>query len=243
MRTSVRRLRCRVVAHSTVVRDRTAEAFGLDAVDIDLVPLGVDTERYQPSAIARTDVRRLLGISADRPLVVWAGRVDTLKRPLDAVAVGRAVQRLHPDAVLLMAGGGSLLDKVRAAGAGEEWLRVPGYVDDLAALLAAADVYLSTSAYEGFGLSVAEALACGVPAVSTRAGGVIDVVDDRVTGRLVPVGDIDALAAAVCELLDDEGLRRQMGAAARHAAVTRMSTEAMAAGYTRVYRRLANGGR
>jgi glycosyltransferase involved in cell wall biosynthesis len=241
MRLSVQRLRCNVVTHSTVVRDRTADAFGLDAHDVALVPLGVDTTSYRPDARRRSETRAALDLS-DRPVVVWVGRLDPLKRPLDAVHVGQMLARAVPGAMLLIAGSGPLLAEVQAAAGNCDAVRVLGYVDDLGGLLSAADLYLSTSSYEGFGLSVAEAMASGLPVVSTRAGGVVDLVTEGV-GALTDVGDVEALASAVERLLADPGRLAAMGTDAREATVDRFSVQSMVAGYERLYRSLLTGGR
>ncbi|MBI2951818.1 glycosyltransferase family 4 protein [bacterium] len=91
-----------------------------------------------------------------------------------------------------------------------------------------ADVLINPSLSEAFGMSLVEAMATGIPAVATRVGGVPEVVEDGKTGLLVEPGDASALAGAILRLLDDEGLRRSMGEAARRRAVERYSWEAVA---------------
>lgn len=237
-RLGVRRLRFAVVTHSSVVRARTASAFGLAPNDVSLVPLGVDDSLFRPDAEQRARERARLGLDESQPLVVWVGRVDPVKRPADAVAVAVAVTRKLPEAVVALAGAGSELESMRALAAGSPNIRLLGSVDDVAAFLNAGDVYLSTSAYEGFGLSVAEAMATGLPVVSTQAGGVVDLVESGVTGHLAPVGDVDGLADRVVGLLVDTPTRQRMGKVAAERARAQFTRSAMAAGYEALYRRL-----
>ena len=237
-RLSARRLGFHVVTHSSVVRARTASAFGLALNDISLVPLGVDDAMYHPDPELRGRERARLGIAESQDLVVWVGRVDPLKRPSDAVAVATAVVRKLPGAVFVLAGAGRELESTRALAAGNPNIRVLGGVDDIAAFLNAGDLFLSTSAYEGFGLSVAEAMATGLPVVSTEAGGVIDVVQSGVTGHLTPIGDVDGMADRVVGLLTDAAERRRMSVAAVERVRARFTRSAMAANYEALYRHL-----
>jgi glycosyltransferase involved in cell wall biosynthesis len=238
MRLSVRRLRFAVVTHSSVVRARTASAFGVAPNDISLVPLGVDDTLFHPDQELRTRERARLGVDESQHLVVWVGRVDPLKRPSDAIAVAVAVTRKLPDVVFALAGAGSELDSTRTLAAGHPNIRVLGAVEDVAAFLNAGDVYLSTSAYEGFGLTIAEAMATGLPVVATEAGGVVDLVESGVTGHLTPIGDVEGLADRVVKLLGDEPARRRMSVAATERAQAQFTRPAMAAGYEALYRRL-----
>jgi len=237
-RLSVRRLRFAVVAHSSVVQARTAAAFDLAPNDISLVPLGVDDTLFRPNPELRARERARLGVGESQGLIVWVGRVDPLKRPSDAIAVGVAVAQKLPEVVLALAGAGSDLEPTRAIAAGNPNIRVLGGVDDVAAFLNAGDVYLSTSSYEGFGLSVAEALATGLPVVATEAGGVVDLIESGVTGYLTPIGDVDGLADRLVALLRDEPTRRRMSVAAAERARARFTRSAMATGYEALYRRL-----
>src|SRR5207253_548908 len=92
-------------------------------------------------------------------------------------------------------------------------VRLLGRVEDLAPFLSALDVYVSSSRAEAFGLAMVEAMACGLPIVATATDGARAIVKDNVTGRLVPIGDDAALAAALSELLADAAQRAALGAA------------------------------
>ena len=101
-----------------------------------------------------------------------------------------------------------------------------------------ADIGLYTSDAESFCLSILEAMCFGCPSVSTRVGGIPEVVEDNQTGLLVPAGDVDALAAALQTLIDDEPQRLALGRAGRARARDRFSAEVIVPRYEALYRRL-----
>ena len=107
--------------------------------------------------------------------------------------------------------------------------------DEVPALLASLDLFVSASRSESFGMAMVEALACGVPVVATATEGAREVVEDGVTGLLVPVGDVEALAAAVAALLEDEGRRRRLGERACEVAAERFDLARMVEATERVY--------
>src|SRR5439155_9534492 len=121
--------------------------------------------------------------------------------------------------------------QVRASSAVEQ----AGWVDDAAGLMRRLDVLVAPSHQEPFGTVLAEAMAVGTPVVATRVGGLAEVVEDGVTGRLVEPGDPDALAAAVLRVLER---RDEMGAAAARAA-RRWDADAYAARVGELVERLA----
>ncbi len=109
-------------------------------------------------------------------------------------------------------------------------------------MYAATDVFLLTSRNEGTPVALIEAMASGVPGVSTDVGGVGDVIHSREVGRLAAFGDADGLAAAVIELLADEGARQESGAAARAHVLGRYGVERLVDDLDSLYQRLAAGG-
>jgi glycosyltransferase involved in cell wall biosynthesis len=123
-----------------------------------------------------------------------------------------------------------------------ESVRLVGRLDDIAPLIASLDVLVSASRTEAFGMVLAEAAACGVPVVATATEGAREIVDDRVTGFIVPVGGVNMTASAVASLLGDEGLRREFGRRARDLARERFSLERMAEETERVYAEALDGG-
>jgi len=110
-----------------------------------------------------------------------------------------------------------------------------GRCDDAARVLASLDVFVSASRTEAFGMAMAEALACGVPVVATATEGAREIVEDGLTGLIVPIGDSDALASAVLSLLKDEARRLAFGARASESARARFDLERMIEETERVY--------
>jgi N-acetyl-alpha-D-glucosaminyl L-malate synthase BshA len=228
-----------VTAVSDFLRDETYRAFGCVGCAIEVIPNFVNLAEYHPSddgpcrgALAPPGTKVLMHVSNFRPV----------KRVPDII---RAFAKIVPQvpAVLVLAGDGPQRPEVEAEverlGLGER-VRFLGKVDAVAELLRSADLFLLPSASESFGLSALEAMACGVPVVGTEVGGLREVVRNGETGALVPVGDVDALAARSIELLTD-GRR---WAAARAAAIRRaegFSAERVVPMYEDLYRRVLAG--
>ena len=117
-------------------------------------------------------------------------------------------------------------------------MRFLGWRADLDRLYADLDVVVLTSKNEGSPVALIEAMAAGRPVVSTRAGGVADVVADGETGRIVPVGDAAAVARAIVDLLEHPAEAARLGAAARDTVVGRFASARLVADVDRLYRRL-----
>lgn len=180
-------------------------------IDVRLLPLGVDLDRFDPS---RRDpaLRAALGVAPGEPLLAYAGRLDAEKRPADVV---EAFRQLPPalGAHLLLMGDGPQRATLEAGA--PDRVHVLGFVDDrdrYARLLASADVYVSAMPHETFGISIVEAQASGLPVVGVRSGAMPDRVPDG-TGLLGPVGDVGAMAANVAAVL--AGPAEEMGRRAR----------------------------
>lgn len=214
------------VAMSRLIEDEFVAA-GAPRDRVHRIPHGVDTTRFAPADDARrAERRRALGLEPGDLVVAWTGRLlrgKGLEALLDAFA---ALAGKEPRARLLLVGSGegqslSVEAEIRArAGAPPLAGRVvmPGRLDAVEDALGAADVFAFPSEFEALGLSLVEAAACGLPAVASRTGGIVDVVEDGVTGLLFPPGEPAALERALAELLADPGRRAAMGEAARERA-------------------------
>ncbi len=224
-----------VTAVSRYLADETVIAFG-SRKPIEVVPNFVDTAMFKPGGEGRywsrsDHERRIVHASNFRPVkrvgdTVRAFALIAAEMPARLYLLGDGPDREHALAIAADLG---VADRVEAPGVKNQ--------RELAELLADADLFLSTSETESFGLSMLEAMSCGVPCVSTRVGGVPEVFAG--TGRLVPLGDQAAMARAALELLDDGELHRAASMAARERAVSEYRAELIFERYLELYRRVA----
>lgn len=206
-----------IEAADVVVAPSGAAARMLDLPWVLVAPLGVDPPP-PPSA------------PGDEETLLFVGRWQELKGIFAAIDLAAPILRERPGAILHLVGGmparaksdrrARRLVQRHVPEEVRERVRLAGWLtgDDLEAAFAGATVLIHPSAVETVGLSVLEAMARGLPVVTTRCGGPEERIADEVTGRLVPVGNLEAARRAVTELLDDPAKRRSMGAAARAAA-------------------------
>ncbi len=152
------------------------------------------------------------GTRNGRPIVGFVGRVEPRKGPLDLVRAAPTITAAGARVVIVGDDPYGSDPAYLAAVKGAAGVEHHGWIDGAAGLMGALDVLVAPSREEPFGTVLAEAMAVGTPVVATRVGGLAEVVDDGVTGRLVAPGDPEALAEAVLEVLEH---REEMGAAAR----------------------------
>lgn len=153
------------------------------------------------------------------PRLLWLRQLESRYRPDDALAVFSRVQEIYPQAELVMAGGGGQASRLRTRvdAAQLAGITLTGQLAPAAipAAYAGADLFLNTSAIDNLPLTLIEAAASGLPIVSTQAGAIPDLIEHEHTGLLAPVGNVDALAAAVLRLLADADLARHLSANGR----------------------------
>jgi len=202
------------------------------------IPSGIDLARFTPDPAARRATRAGLGLGDVDFTVGWVGRFVGVKGPdVFIEAAGRIAAEL-PAARFVMAGDGPLRGGVeaRATGLGiADRCRFLGRRDDVPAVLNACDVVVLSSRNEGLGLSVVEAMACGVPVVATDVGGVRDVLRGGRCGVLAPPGDI---AGAVAALAKDADERRRLADAGLERA-NDFDVDRMADAFAELYEELA----
>jgi glycosyltransferase involved in cell wall biosynthesis len=179
-----------------------------------------------------------------RPVVVAVGR---LKAPKDFVTFVRALVQLPRgsyEAVIVGDGPDRerVAEEIRGLGLAEH-VRLAGERRDVPALLAAADVFVLSSASEGMPVSVLEAMAAGLPVVASRVGGVPELVLEGETGLLVEPGEPDELGAALQRLVRDRQLRRRLGAAGRARVEERFDVDAFRRAHVDLYSRELAGRR
>jgi N-acetyl-alpha-D-glucosaminyl L-malate synthase BshA len=222
-----------VTTVSESLRKSTRDIFGLER-PIEVVPNFIDPNRFlrvagSPGARrwAKPGERLLVHISNFRPV----------KRVDDVVEVFNRLRRDFPVRLLMVGDGperARIEQRCRQCGTCGE-ITFIGNLPLVEEVLVGADLFLLPSESESFGLAALEALACEVPVIATRAGGIPEVIADGECGLLFPVGDVDAMAAGAARLLADESLRRGMGLAGRRRAVERFATEKVVAQYRGLY--------
>lgn len=223
----------RVTSVSQWLKDETVRAFGCDSLRVDVIPNFVDPAAFG-RAPAGDSLRQELG--RGNPVLMHISNFRPVKRVRDVVRIFAKVRAQRP-CTLVMVGDGpdrsAAEDEARALKVYND-VRFLGRIDDVAPLLAAADLYLFPSETESFGLSALEALASGVPVVASAVGGVPEVVRDGVTGALRPLGDIDGMAKVAVELLEPNRWAAA-SAAAMDDARARYSTDEIVGRYEQLY--------
>lgn len=219
----------RVVAVSPDVKARLVGG-GLPPERITVIHNGVDCTPLGPRTGAARDASRAeMGAGPGDTLAIVVGRLSAQKAHQHVVHIAAALRERHPNLRLAIVGEGECEADLRAlidqAGVGDR-LKLMGLRADVPDLLGSADLYLSTSDWEGMPLAAIEAMASALPIVSTRTEGA-DQLLTPACSVVVPVSDADALAEAVSALVADPERRATLGAAARERALTHFSHDRM----------------
>jgi glycosyltransferase involved in cell wall biosynthesis len=222
----------RYIAVSRAVANQLCESFGVPARKVQVIHNGIACREFSgpPDPALRTALSR----GTARRIVLTVARLDQQKGHtvlFDAI-------REFPDALFVLAGDGPekpvLEAKARELGIDDRVIFL-GHRSDIRELLAACDLFVLPSQYEGLGLAVLEAMAAGRAVVATAVGGVPEVVVNGVTGVLVRPRDPSALAKAIHTLLADPLLAHKMGAAGRSRVQREFSSATMVERVTRIY--------
>jgi len=185
---------------------------------------GVDPERFRPDAAARVAARRELNIPGDAVVFLFLGRLARDKGVLDLARAFNSLAATGAGAVLLFVGPNEEGMRVRIESVCDDArMRFVGYTRAPERYIAAADVLCLPSYREGFGTSIIEAAAAGVPAIGSRIYGITDAIVDGETGLLHAPRDPDDLAERMRRLMEDSALREKLGQQARRRAVSEFS--------------------
>ncbi|MHB1016858.1 MAG: glycosyltransferase family 4 protein [Coriobacteriia bacterium] len=223
----------RFVVVSQAVADALAGR-GVKRQRITVVPNGIDVISFRVAAAQPLG----LGLPYAPRRVGYIGRLERVKGCEYFLAAASLIAERDPAVRFVVVGSGSieaaLLDLAAASPVAGR-IDFLGHVPEVAPLYPLLDVVCVPSLSEAFGLSAVEALALGVPVVASAVGGLPEVVQDGVTGRLVPPGDPSAIASAVLDILGDPERARAMGTAGADRVEDTFTAEAMILGYLRVY--------
>ena len=226
-----------VTSISQYLKDKTLADFDITR-EIAVVPNFVNCDQYAPirEEGARRASRMTL-VGADEPILIHLSNFRPVKRVIDVVKVFAQVVRAMPAQLVLVGDGpdrSSAEYLVHDLGI-QGRVHFLGKQDRVNELLPLADLMLLPSQLESFGLAALEAMACKVPTIATRVGGVPELIDHDETGLLFNVGDVDAMAEGAIGLLTDQARLQQMRDAARRAAQKRFCSTLVLPQYVKYY--------
>ena len=234
-----------VTAISSYLRDRTREAFGIQG-EIEVIRNFVNCDDYVRVPTKLVAMRPRFA-SEQEKLLVHLSNFRPVKRILDVVEIFARVANALP-ARLMMIGDGpdrSAAEHLALTLGVQDRIHFLGKQDNVNELLPLADLMLMPSEMESFGLAALEAMACSVPSIATRVGGVPELIDDGAgpqggpaNGLLFPVGDIEAMANAAIALLGDDARLHAMATAARKTASDRFCSSRIIPLYEAYYERV-----
>jgi glycosyltransferase involved in cell wall biosynthesis len=236
----------RVIAVSQAVAEGLRARGIFDPDKIVCIPNGIDVDRFVKG---REAAARREHSTSKKLRVGMTGHLAPIKGQEEFIRAAAIVCGLRDDVEFIVAGE----DKTRSGEhrRGLEKLideldlnarvRLIGWVEDVAALLPTFDLFVSPSRSEPFGLSIVEAMAAGVPVIATMSEGAREIIDDKQTGRLVPIGDPGGIAKAIAELLSDREERVRLGENAKREVRERFSLERMVVETEKVYEQALGG--
>jgi N-acetyl-alpha-D-glucosaminyl L-malate synthase BshA len=227
-----------VTAISSHLRDRTREAFGITS-EIEVIRNFVNCDLYvrKPELVAQ--MRPQFAAPEER-LLVHLSNFRPVKRVLDVVEVFARVARALPARLMLIGDGPdrSAAEMLALRHNVQDRIHFLGKQDNVHELLPLADLMIMPSQMESFGLAALEAMACSIPAIATRVGGVPELIDDGTNGLLFDIGDVEAMANAAIALFNDPPLLEKLSKAARHTAQTRFCSTRIIPLYEDYYSRV-----
>lgn len=243
LRNRILRQADRFVAISSVVAEELMDQ-GVLAEEIERIPNSVDNGRFHPvEQPTKQALRQQLGLPAEAAIVIYTGRLVTYKGLPLLLQVWRDIAAQHDNACLLLVGSGGLdIDNCEAELRAytsqhrlEESVRFTGSVTNVPDYLQASDIFVFPTENEAFGISLIEAMACGLAVVGTAVGGVKDILENGRDGLVIASGSSEQLSLALSRLLGDGALRQRLGESALHTVQTRYTTTSINQHYSGLF--------
>jgi glycosyltransferase involved in cell wall biosynthesis len=217
----------RVIAVSQAVAESLNSQSIFDANKVVTIHNGIDLAKFESAGASRPGTGKLR--------VGTAGHLAPIKGHEDFVRAAALIVQNRSDIKFVIAGEDKSLAAenrtaletlIRELHVGDQ-VNLVGWVDDMRQFFSTLDLFVSAARSEPFGLAIVEAMAAGVPVVATASEGAREIIDDKHSGRLVPIGDSIALARVIDELMKDETERRRLAQNARAVAREQFSLERM----------------
>jgi len=230
-----------VTSISEYLRQTTIQAFQVQR-PIEVIPNFVNCDLYKPLGEARAAGRARYA-EPDEKILLHLSNFRPVKRVIDVVEVFSRIAQRIPARLLLIGDGPdrSAAEWLAASKGIHHRVHFLGKQDQVHDLLPLADLMLMPSEMESFGLAALEAMACKVPCIATRVGGVPELIEDGVNGLLFAVGEVDAMAEAAVDLLTDRARLATMGEACRKTARGRYCSTRVIPLYERYYETVLDG--
>ena len=235
----------RVIAISDPVREHLVNDFKVKKSMISLVYNGVEPDKFEVnlSPFDKEELRRYYKIGEEGLVVGGVSRLTKMKGYQLLIEAAPYILEKHPKTKFVIVGYGHYEKKLRklAVKLGvEDKVYFTGKVEDVGVALEMIDIFVLPVIWsEGFGLAVLEAMAAGKPVLASNLGGVYALIKENVNGWLLPPGDVDALAKAICKLMDEPELIKIFGRNSYKIAREEFSMERMADGIIEVYKQVA----
>jgi glycosyltransferase involved in cell wall biosynthesis len=234
----------RVIAVSEAVREILAAQKLIPSKRIVIIPNGIEVTRFDHTERSEAiGFRQRWNIAEDSPLIGSVGELTPLKGHAEFLEAAAQVSRSFPNATFLIAGMDAgagtptlkalkaQIDKLGLAGQ----TRVLGWVENLAALYAALDIFVSASHTESFGLSIAEAMASETPVIASETMGAAEIIEREKSGLLVPIDNVAELTSNITRLLNNKDERRRLAAAGAERIRKKFSLDRMVGATEQLY--------
>jgi N-acetyl-alpha-D-glucosaminyl L-malate synthase BshA len=229
-----------VTAVSNFLKQETIQVLGAKN-NIEVIYNFVNCDKYKP---LRSHPLKKCFASRNEKILIHISNFRPVKRPADVVEIFARVLKEIPS-VLLMVGDGperSRAERLARSHHIEEHVHFTGKQDNIEEFLGISDLLLLPSETESFGLVALEAMACEVPVIASRVGGIPEVVTDGVDGYLPESGDIVKMVQSALSILGDDSRRDRMGKAARETALRRFCPSNIIPAYEAIYNKVLNQG-
>lgn len=227
----------RMVSVSESLKHFLIKRAGIRERDIVTIYNGIDLQQYRRSEDGMI-IKRKLGINESGPVIGTIGNLYQVKGHTYLLKAAKLVVQDFPNATFLFIGRGELLGQLQTEAIDLEIarnVRFLGFREDIPDLLQTMDIFVLSSLSEGFSLVTIEAMAAERPVVATRSGGPEEIIEDGITGFLVPPKDPQLLASRISLLLKDKMLAQQFGTNGRRRIYEKFNLEQMVNAYQRLY--------